>query len=145
MAGQFLGHSRICFRVLKVLWQAFRKARELLLASFSDGYISEDGFLLFYDANTFSHQNYGSFELERLHGTKCLSEFRFLKKDIPALVEVTRLADWYTCVQGIEGLCILWSRLAYPCGYSDLIHHFGRPVPEIYMIIKLYTAFTITV
>lgn len=29
----------------------FRKARELLIASFDDGDISEDEFLLFYDAN----------------------------------------------------------------------------------------------
>lgn len=35
---------------------------------------------------------------------------------------------------GIEGLCLLLKRLAYPCRYSDLIHRFGRPVPELCMI-----------
>lgn len=44
----------------------FRKARELLLASFDDGDISEDEFLLLYDANTsknpdFPYQYYGHF------------------------------------------------------------------------------------
>ena len=34
----------------------------------------------------------------------------------------------------IEGLCIVIKRLAYPCRYSDLIHRFGRAVPELYMI-----------
>ena len=50
-----------------------------------------------------------------------------------------RLHESYTCEQGtvceeIEGLCLLLRRLAYPCKYSDLIHRFGRPVPEICMI-----------
>ena len=39
-----------------------------------------------------------------------------------------------TVCDGIEGLCLLLRRLAYPCRYSDLIHRFGRPVPEICMI-----------
>ena len=48
-----------------------------------------------------------------------------------------RLPDSYTCERGtavcdgIEGLCLLLRTLAYPCRYSDLIHRFGRPVPEI--------------
>ena len=29
---------------------------------------------------------------------------------------------------------MLLRRLAYPCRYSDMIHRFARPVPEIYMI-----------
>ena len=35
---------------------------------------------------------------------------------------------------GTEGLCMVLKRLAYPCRYSDLIHRFGRAVPEISMI-----------
>jgi len=35
---------------------------------------------------------------------------------------------------GMEGLCMLLKRLAYPCIYSDLIHRFGRPVPVLGMI-----------
>ena len=33
-----------------------------------------------------------------------------------------------------EGLCMVLKRLAYPCRYSDLIHRFGRAVPELSMI-----------
>ena len=63
----------------------------------------------------------------------------FRKRDIPILAEAFRLPDSYTCEQrtvcnGIEGLCLLLRRLAYPCRYSDLIHRFGRPVPEVCMI-----------
>ena len=39
-----------------------------------------------------------------------------------------------TIFGGLEGLCILLRRLAYPCRYSDLLQRFGRPVPELSMI-----------
>lgn len=39
-----------------------------------------------------------------------------------------------TVCPGLEGLCLLLKRLTYPCRYSDLIHRFGRPVPELCMI-----------
>ena len=122
----------------------FRKARELLLTSFDDGDISEDEFLLLYDVNRsknpdFPYQNYEHFDLERLDESECLAEFRFRRSDIPVLKEAMGLPDSYTCEQGtvcdgIEGLCLLLRRLAYPCRYSDLIHRFGRPVPELCMI-----------
>lgn len=49
------------------------------------------------------------------------------------------MPDSYTCepgtiCDGIEGLCLLLRILAYPFRYSDLIHRFGRPVPEMCMI-----------
>ena len=34
----------------------------------------------------------------------------------------------------LEGSCLLPRRMAYPCCYSDLIPHFGRPAPELSMI-----------
>lgn len=119
----------------------FRKARELLITSFDDGDISEDEFLLLYDANTsknldYPNQNYEHFDLEGLDESECLAEFRFRKRDRPVLADAMGLPGSYTCEQGtvcdgIEGLCLLLRRLAYPCRYSDLIHRFGRPVPEI--------------
>ena len=83
----------------------FRKARELLLASFDDGDISEDEFLLSYDANTsknpdFPYQYYGHFDLEELDDSECLAEFRFRKRDIPVLAEEMGLPDSYACQQG---------------------------------------------
>ena len=120
----------------------FRKARELLIASFDDGDISDE-FLLLYDANIsknldYPYQNNEHFDMEGLDESECLAEFRLRKRDIP-IPYVMRLPDSYRCDQGtvcdgIEGLCLLLRRLAYPCRYSDLIHRFGRPVPEICMI-----------
>ena len=102
----------------------FRKARELLLASFDDGDISED------DNSSknpdFLDQNYEHFDLDGLGESECLAEFRFRKRDILILAEVMGLPDSYACEQGavcdgIEGLCLLFRRLAYPCRYSDVI------------------------
>ena len=39
-----------------------------------------------------------------------------------------------TICPGEEGLCLPLRRLSYPCRYRDLIHRFGRPVPELCMI-----------
>ena len=36
-------------------------------------------------------------------------------------------------MDGMEGLCMLLKRLAYPCRYGDLIYCFGRPVPVFSM------------
>ncbi|XP_068749237.1 uncharacterized protein [Montipora capricornis] len=39
----------------------------------------------------------------------------------------------------MEGLCILLKRVAYPCRLSDVIPRFGRPVPEISLILTEVT------
>lgn len=41
---------------------------------------------------------------------------------------------FYKVCPGLEGLCLLLKRLAYPCRYSDLIYRFARPVPELSLI-----------
>ena len=74
--------------------------------------------------------------------SECLAEFRFHKSDIPVLFEALQLPQSFTCHQGticdgIEGLCLTLGRFAYPCRYSELIPRFGRPVPEISMILNL--------
>ena len=38
------------------------------------------------------------------------------------------------CMRWNWSLCLLISRLEYPCRYSDLINWFGQPVPEIFLI-----------
>ena len=59
--------------------------------------------------------------------------------DIPRLVDALGLPETLCCNQRtkadrIEGLCMLLRRFAYPCGLNDMIHRFGRAVPEISMI-----------
>ena len=39
-----------------------------------------------------------------------------------------------TICDGVQGLCIMLKRFAYPCRYSDMIPIFGRSVPELSMI-----------
>ena len=76
----------------------FRKARELLIACFVDGDISEDEFLLLYDANISKNldypcQNYEDFDLEGLGESEWLAEFHFQKRNIPILADVMGLLD----------------------------------------------------
>ena len=61
----------------------------------------------------------------------CLAEFRVNKHDLPALTGALQIPDVFKCRQrstcdGMEGLCMLLRRLAYPCRYSDMIARFGR-------------------
>lgn len=121
--------------------------RNLLLESFDDGDISEDEFVLLYDANTsknpdFPYDCYGKFDLDEMDDSECLAEFRFHKSDIPELLDALQLPQSFTCQQGticdgVEALCITLRRFSYPCRYSDLIPRFGRPVPELSMISNL--------
>ena len=99
--------------------------------------------LLLYDLNTsknpvFPYENYDVFELENVDEAECKAEFRVEKAELPQLAEVLGIPCVFRCDQrtvcdGMEGLCMLLRRLAYPCRYSDLIPRFGRPVPEISM------------
>ena len=55
------------------------------------------------------------------------------------LADVLQIPADLVCSQGtifggLEGLCILLGRLAYPCRFSDLLQRFGRPVPELSLI-----------
>ena len=65
--------------------------------------------------------------------------YQFKKRDLPVLVNVLAIPNQFTCSQrtvsdGMEGLCMVLRRMAYPCRYSDLIPRFGRPVPILSMI-----------
>ena len=50
-------------------------------------------------------------------------------------------------VDSVEALCICLRRLAYPCGYGDIVYHFARSVPQLSMITnpvieEIYEKFT---
>ena len=61
-----------------------------------------------------------------------------------------QVPDQIVCKQrsicnGMEGLCILLKRLAYPCRYTGMAHRFGRNPTELYLIFntvmdKIYEA-----
>lgn len=123
---------------------SFKELRELLLLSYYDGLITDEEFVLLYDSYTsknpeFPYEAYEKFDLDAMDGSECLAEFRVQKEDIPVLVDVLQIPQNVICEQrtkcsGIEALCMLLRRFCYPCRYSDMIHRFGRPVPELSMI-----------
>ena len=116
----------------------------MLLLSHYEGIIDDEEFLLLYDLNKSNnldlpYDSYESFDFDVLEDVECLSEFRFQKHDLPLLAEVLGVPDVFKCSQrsiadGVEGLCILLKRLAYPCRYSDMLPRFARPVPVLCMI-----------
>ena len=72
------------------------------------------------------------------------AEFRFATSELPRLAEALRMPEMFTCcnettASGLEGLCILFKRFAYPCRLSDLIPRFGRSVPELSLILSEVT------
>ena len=122
--------------------------RDLLTNSHALGDIDDDEFITLYEAYSsknldFPYKTYPRFQLEDLHEAECVAEFRF-QKDIPILSQALRVPEVFRCRQGtvcsgLEGLCILLRRMAYPCRFSDLVQRFGRPVPELSMICNQVT------
>ena len=104
----------------------FREMRDILT-------INDEEFVLLY---VFSSKNlsppykdYQRFSFDDMDPDECKTDFRFCKNDIPLLADVLRNPGYLVCSQrticgGIEGLCILLRRLAYPCRYSDLIQRY---------------------
>ena len=123
---------------------SLRAVRNQLLISHNKGVISDEEFLLLYDLNKsknldFPYDSYACFDFDVLEDNNCLSEFRFLKRDKPHLAEVLQIPDEITCYQrsvclGLEALCVVLKRLAYPCRYVDMIGRFAKPVPVLCMI-----------
>ena len=77
--------------------------------------LSDGEFLLLYDMNksnlTMPNWNYPKFELDSFENDKCVSEFRFEKKDVYVLGETLEIPGSIivyngTKVDGIESLCI---------------------------------------
>ena len=134
----------------------FREAREALLIANDLNLIDEEEVLLLSEVNTSKNLDiplwkYDKLDLDSLTDDECKSEFRFLKHDIYGLLEVLDLPDKITCpnrfsVYSDEALCLLLRRFAYPCRYEDLVSRFGRPVPQLSMVVNemmdfLYTRY----
>lgn len=122
----------------------FKEIRDLLLYSYSDDIISDEEFVTLYDCYQsknpdFSYQCYARFDLEDIDLAECKAEFRVEKQDILRLAEALHLPNTFRCQQrsvcpGIEGLCMVLKRMAYPCRYSDMIPRFGRPVSVLSLV-----------
>ena len=68
------------------------------------------------------------------------ANFRLEKHHVGRLVDALQIPAIFKCDQGticegLEGLCVLLKRFAFPCRLSHMIPIFGRPVrPELCMI-----------
>ena len=123
---------------------SFKETGELTLLCCAENLLSDDEFLVLWENNQSSNPDfpwdgYGPFDLENINEAECRAEFCVEKRDLPTLREVLGIPPTFKCPQrticdGMEGLCMLLKRLAYPCRYSDMIARFGRPVPELCMI-----------
>ena len=125
---------------------SLKETRELLLVSCVKGIINANEFTILYDVNmsknplhVFPHDYYEEFSLDNFSEEECIAEFRVEKNDLSVLANSLGIPLVFRCSQrsvfgGMEGLCMLLKRLAYPCRYSDMIPRFGRPVPEMSMM-----------
>ena len=121
-----------------------RQVRDCLLTSHSLNIINTEEFILLYDLNSsknpdFSFWCYENFDLDKFNDDECKASFRFLKNDVYFLKEVLDIPDQIICpnrsvVSGIEALCILLRRYAYPIRLGDMVPIFGRSVPQLSMI-----------
>jgi len=123
---------------------SFEEIQNAIALSHADGFLSDEEFLFLYDEykptnHSYPYWEYDPFLLDNFTSSECESHFRFSKGDIPLLCHYLHIPDRFVCSQGticngLEGLCMLLKRLAYPCRYFDMISTFARPVAELCMI-----------
>ena len=96
-----------------------------------------------YDANwprlTFPYYKFERFDIDAWDESECWTELRFGRQDLDLLRENLQIPDEIVCCQrsvceGMEGMCILLKRLAYPCRYTDMVSRFGRNPTELCLI-----------
>lgn len=123
---------------------SFSAVREALIVGLADEIITDEEFVLlspyFCSKNPcYPYWEYDMFDLDNFDTSECFSDFRVYKEEIPVLARALQIPYQFKCYQGticsgVEGLCIILKRLAYPCCYFDMSRLFGRPVPELCML-----------
>ena len=117
--------------------------RDALIFAYAENVIDDEEFALLYDYNRskplFPHWKFEDFDLGTWDEVECRTELRFGKNDLPLLLRCLQIPEQVVCQQGtvcsgMEGLCIVLKRLAYPCRYTDMAHRFGRNPPELCLI-----------
>ena len=109
---------------------SFKEFRQTLLLSYDANLTSDEDFIIFYELFStrnpdFAYDSYNRFDLDEMNDDECNAEFRVRKRDIPTLGQTLRIPPVFhlsqrSIVYGMEGLCMLLKRLAYPCRYGDL-------------------------
>ena len=114
--------------------------QDALAFMFMEDVIDEVEFSMLFERLTqknasFPYWSQDRFDLTRVTDEERKAEFRFGLAELPLSAKVLAIPDTFVCrngtvATGMEGLCILLRRFAYPCRMSDLISRFGRSVPE---------------
>ena len=98
--------------------------RDALLLAHYQKIIDDVEFAVLYDANlskpVFPYSKFDRFSLDNWEDSECWTELRFGKEDLDLLLLNLQIPDEIVCSQrsvcdGMEGMCILLKRLAYPC------------------------------
>lgn len=123
--------------------RGLQSARNILVLAYADDVIDDEEFLLLHEQNLsrqlFPYWKFNRFDLDTWDNVQCNSELRFKKEDIFRLYNVLEIPEKVICEQrsicsGIEALCILLKRLAFPCRYVDMVTTFGRSQFELCLI-----------
>ena len=116
--------------------------REALLISYSQHYW-RGKLALLYDANQskpiFPFSKFERFNIDDWDEEECWTELRCGKDDLELLLNNLQIPADIVCSQrtvcgGMEGMCILLKRLAYPCRYTEVVPRFGCNPTEICLI-----------
>ena len=127
--------------------------RERLVSAYLSDLVDIEHFALLYQNNQsrsiFPHWKFEKFNLENWDDTECYTELRFRKSDLPTLLNNLQIPEKIVCTQrttcsGMEALCILLKRLAYPCRYTDMVTRFGRNPTELCLIFNTLLQFLYT-
>ena len=123
---------------------SFKENRNSILASYDDGDLTDEEFVLLYDMNRSTnldipYLDYERFDLDKMNDDECKAEFRFMKNDVYTLFDVLNFPGEIRCstgfkVPGICALCVLLKRFSYPCRYLDMIPRFGMSSPQLCMV-----------
>ena len=123
--------------------RSLKTTRDAILTAYVFDVLDDYEFALLYDINKsreiFPYWKYDKFDLRSFDEAQCRTEFRFIQSHINELAVVLNMPDKIvtqerlTCT-GLEGLCILLKRLAFPCRYTDMVPLFGRNQTELCLI-----------
>ena len=81
----------------------YREIQEFITALYDGGEVSDEEFLLLYEAYSsknldLPYKEYGRFELEEIDVDECIDKFRVRKNDIPLLLEVLQIPELIKCL-----------------------------------------------
>lgn len=114
---------------------SLQSVRDALILARAQQYITDAEFILLYEYNwskpLFPYWKFESFNVDTWDDEECRTELRFAKTDLPLLKQLLGVPDKICCRQGttcsgMEGLCVLLKRLAYPCRYTDMQAGLGK-------------------